>query len=289
MDRKPNTALGLAGVVGIWLTAGFALPLVNLFEDLSAAQLMVFRGFITAFIALVLLRGRIMRADKYTYMIAIILPFATLGLFQGIKYWGAGPTIIVITATPIVNFAIGYVSKRKTSRAAMFGLALLFGGVIMARWGGHFEWKGAGWTIFGTVANAVLYELLARAKSEPMTKCFWGSVGMGTLGVFASLGESWTAVQDFRVVSVVLLFVLVGGFLYWIANLLAFSNLGTTEASVLAQGETPAVVIGAYLILGENLTPLQWSGVVIALFGAGYLSYRLAKDAADENRSQTIG
>lgn len=290
MDRKQNTALGLAGVVGIWLTAGFALPLVNLFEDLSAAQLMVFRGYIVALFALALLRGHVVvGVDKYTYFLAATLPFATFGLFQGIKYWGAGPTIVVITATPLVNFAIGYATGRRVSRAAVLGLALLVAGVVMARWGGHFDLRGALWTAFGTVANGVLYEFLARTKSEKLKVCFWGSVGMGTFGVLASLHADWTSVSDFRVMSVVLLFVLVGGFLYWIANLVAFSNLQTIEASVLAQGETPAVIIGAVLILGERLTLVQWVGVAIALFGACYLSYRLAKEAKPTESSQTSG
>jgi drug/metabolite transporter (DMT)-like permease len=75
----------------------------------------------------------------------------------------------------------------------------------------------------------------------------------------------------------VLGFAFVGGFLYWIANLMAFENLPTTEASVLAQGETPAVILGASILLGEHLTLVQWVGVGIALYGAWYLSRWLAK------------
>jgi len=72
-------------------------------------------------------------------------------------------------------------------------------------------------------------------------------------------------------------FAFVGGFLYWIANLMAFENLPTTEASVLAQGETPAVILGANFMLGEHLTMLQWVGVAIALYGGWYLSRWLSK------------
>ena len=96
MNRK--TLLGLIGVLGIWLTAGLALPFVNVLDMFTPTQLMVFRGFITAGMALIGLRGVVGRVDKYTYLIALTLPFATLGLFEGIRCWGAGPTIIIITA-----------------------------------------------------------------------------------------------------------------------------------------------------------------------------------------------
>ena len=45
------------------------------------------------------LRGAIGRIDRYTYYTAVTLPFAMLGLFEGIRHWGAGPTIIIITVS----------------------------------------------------------------------------------------------------------------------------------------------------------------------------------------------
>ncbi len=70
-------------------------------------------------------------------------------------------------------------------------------------------------------------------------------------------------------------FAIVGGFLYFLANLVAFSNLPQVVAAVLVQGETPAVILMAKVLLGEQLNRLQWLGVLIALLGAGYLSYSL--------------
>jgi drug/metabolite transporter (DMT)-like permease len=125
--------------------------------------------------------------------------------------------------------------------------------------------------------NGILYELFARAKTNPLQKCFYGSTGMGALGLVLSAGSSWSAIAEPRLILVVLGFAFVGGFLYWIANLMAFENLPTTEASVLAQGETPAVILGASILLGEHLTLVQWVGVGIALYGAWYLSRWLAK------------
>lgn len=282
MHRK--TLLGLFGVLGIWLTAGLALPFVNVLNMFTPPQLMVFRGFLTAAMALIGLRGVIGRVDKYTYLIALTLPFATLGLFEGIRHWGAGPTIIIITATPLVNLVIGAFLGRRISPASIVGLVLVLGGVVIARWGGHFQWAGFAWTLFGTIMNGILYEFFARAKATSLQKCFYACMGMGTLGLVLSAGASWSAIAEPKLILLVLGFAFVGGFLYWIANLMAFENLPTTEASVLVQGETPAVILGASVLLGEHLTLVQWVGVGIALYGAWYLSRWLAKQAVQEKQ-----
>lgn len=280
MHRK--TLLGLFGAMGIWLTAGLALPFVNVLNMFTPPQLMVFRGFLTAAMAFIGLRGVIGRADKYTYLIALTLPLATLGLFQGIRHWGAGPTIIIITATPLVNIVIGAFLGRRISSVSIIGLSLILGGVMMARWGGKFQWSGFAWTLFSTIMNGILYEFFARAKATSLQKCFWACLGMGVLGLALSANASWTPITEPRVALLVLGFAFVGGFLYWIANLLAFQNLPTTEASVLAQGETPAVILGATILLGEQLTLIQWVGVAIALYGAWYLSRWLSKQMAQK-------
>jgi len=61
----------------------------------------------------------------------------------------------------------------------------------------------------------------------------------------------------------------------------AFDNLPTNEASILAQGETPAVIVGAYFILGEQLTLIQWFGVAVALCSA-YILTRALKNIKDD-------
>ena len=275
MNRK--TAVGLFGVLGIWITAGLALPFVNVLKMFTPQQLMVFRGFLTALMALIGLKGIIGRVDKYTYLIALTLPLATLGLFQGIRHWGAGPTIIIITATPLVNLVIATFLGRRISSAAVIGLVLVLGGVIMARWGGHFQWAGFLWTAFGTIMNGILYEWFARAKASSLQKCFWACTSMGVFGLLLSFNQSWSRIAEPKLILMLIGFAFVGGFLYWLSNLIVFENLPTLEASILAQGETPAVIIGASFMLKEHLAIIQWIGVAIALFGAWYLSRWLTK------------
>lgn len=237
-----NPLLGRVGIVGIWLTAGLALPFVNYLDVFAPTQLMVFRGFLTAAMAFIGLRGRIGKVDGWTWGIAVVLPLATLGLFEGIRHWGAGPTIIVITATPLVNMVVDLALGRHISRASVGGLCLLLVGIGAARWGGSFRWDGFLWSVFGTVANGVLYECFARAKSDWLQRCFLSCTGMGTLGLVMSIGEPWPTCS-WKLSLVIVGFAFVGGYLYWWANYIAFKNLPTTKAAVGAQGETPAVVI----------------------------------------------
>ena len=110
-------------------------------------------------------------------------------------------------------------------------------------------------------------------------------MGMGTLGLVFSFRTPLLSIMSPKLVVMLLAFAFVGGFLYWIANLLAFQNLPTAEASVLAQGETLAVIIGAYFILGESLTYVQSLGVGVSLFGAWYLSRWLADASKTEGKN----
>jgi hypothetical protein len=61
-----KTWLGLLGILGICGTAGLALPFVNVLTMFTPEQLMVVRGFLTAAIALIALRGTLGHVDKYT-------------------------------------------------------------------------------------------------------------------------------------------------------------------------------------------------------------------------------
>ncbi|MFA5927434.1 MAG: EamA family transporter [Patescibacteria group bacterium] len=287
MGRK--TSIGFLGVLGIWITAGLALPFVNVLDMFAPSQLMVFRGFMTAAMAFIGLRGIIGRVDKFTYLLALTLPFATLGLFEGIRQWGAGPAVIILATTPLVNLVIGIFLGRHTTSTSVVGFVLVLGGVVMARWGGQFHLAGFTWSVFGTVMNGITYEFFARARATSLQKCFCACMGMGVLGLALSTRTSWAPIAEPKLVLLILGFAFVGGFLYWIANLLAFENLPTIEASVLAQGETPAVIIGATFLCGEQLTLVQWIGVSIALYGAWHISHWLSKQPAEKQQTAQPG
>ncbi|NBS70720.1 hypothetical protein EBT31_17675, partial [bacterium] len=76
-------------------------------------------------------------------------------------------------------------------------------------------------------------------------------------------------------------FGITGGFAYYLANIVAFEKLKTEVASTLAMAETPAVIVGAWLMLGETLTFIQWIGVLIALGATAALSATEANQKSD--------
>lgn len=284
-EPKRNIALGLVGVLGIWITAGAALPFVNVLKVFTPEQLMVFRGLIPAFIVLLFYGRTVLTRDKFAVWIAFVLPFATLGLFEGIRHWGAGPTIIVVTTTPVLNILFGIFTGRRISLPCVAGLSLVLGGVCLACWHGQFQWTGFLWSVFGTIMNAILYELFAKTKAQSHQKFFWLSVGMGLLGLSLDLNDpntTWSAIAEPHNIWLLIGFAFVGGFLYWISNLITFKNLPTNEASVLAQGETPAVILGSYWILHEELSRIQMIGVAIALLGAVLLGKWLTEKPKPE-------
>lgn len=222
------------------------------------------------------MRGFVGRLDRYAWMLFLVLPMATLGLFMGVRTWGAGPTVVVLAATPAVNILIGLFLGRRISLGTIVGFSLVLEGVVLARWGGGFSLAGLAWSLLATIASAGIYELFSLTKSSAYEKCFVGSLGMGLVGLMFSLGQPWQAIGDPKNIMLLVAFSFVGGFLYWMANLVAFKNLPTNEASVLAQGETPVVIVSAMFLLGERMTLGQWFGVAIAITGAALITLTLS-------------
>ena len=80
--------LGLIGIGGIWITAGLALPLVNILHDWQPEELMVVRGFITMILTLACLRRLPAKPTKQVLLMGVCFALACLGLYKGIRTWG---------------------------------------------------------------------------------------------------------------------------------------------------------------------------------------------------------
>lgn len=281
MHRK-SIARGLLGVVGIWITAGLALPFVNVLRSFTPEQLMFIRGLMTAMFAILIVKGRVFPTNRYTILSGLGFAFGCLGLYHGIRELGPSMAIIIITTAPVVNFLIAWIRGRHVSLAAIASLTLMIGGVMFALhpWSSNttLTVRGVAWSIFGTISGALYYEALSKAKGDRLVRCFWQATIVSLVALFGTLiSKPEIIVPDFKTNLLLLAFALMGGFLYFLANIEAFDNLPTEIASVLAQGETPAVIIMAGVLIGEKLNLSQWLGVGVALFGAGYLSHWISK------------
>lgn len=80
-----NTKIGLLGVLGIWLTAAYGLPIINALTEYQAEQLMVARGVLTGFFAFIILRGVVGKPDKNALLLGLTFGLACLGLYKGVK------------------------------------------------------------------------------------------------------------------------------------------------------------------------------------------------------------
>lgn len=293
MNRK-KTLLGLAGIVGIWLTAGIALPFVNILRAFTSEQLMFARGSMTALLALILVRGKIFPVNRHAFLTGLAFAGGCLGLYHGIRELGASLTIVIITAAPVVNFAIAWYKGRPVSRTAIVSLVIILVGITVALqpWSAttRLTTLGIFWSCFGTISGALFFEALVKAQAgrqlsikEKFRLCFWQALVVGLVGLAGTLfSHTTTWVPNRANFTKILCFALIGGFLYFLSYIEAFAHLPIDAASVLAQGETPAVIIGAGFLLGERMSVSQWLGVALALYGTWYLAHWLQKKEKKE-------
>ncbi|TSC64966.1 MAG: hypothetical protein G01um101477_655 [Candidatus Doudnabacteria bacterium Gr01-1014_77] len=283
--HRNSLVKGLLGIFGVWLTSA-SLPMINsgMLKQFSPEELLTARGVLSAVLVLVILRGKVLVSDRGTYLMALFVSGAALGLYKGIRIWGAAPTIMVVTATPLVNFVIGKIRGRAIQRAEIPGTLMIMLGVltVLFKQGSSFSWLGLYWSIFGTIMNGIFYELIPLSKATQFQKTFWNCVA---IGVVAALVSGTNPAKLFMVTPAtglgLVLFALIGGFLYWWSNMIAFDkeNLPVQAASVLAQGETITVILVSMYLVGEqHLSMIQWFGVALALYGTWYLARALQQE-----------
>lgn len=270
--KTNGTTAGVLAALGISITAAIALPLVNIFKELTTPELMIVRGGVTAAIVLPLFWRHIAKPSKHIVLFSLLFAVATLALYAGIRTWGASPTLVVITATPVVNIAAKIWRGQKVEHRVYICLAFLIVGVSIALnpFQAAFNTFGLLLSVVATIIAGLAFEVLSTEKGvDPYNKSFWLAVitiGIGTLvsiacGRLPFNQEVWNVWRTLALIG----FGATGGFLYYLSNIVAFEKLKTEVASTLAMAETPAVIVGAWLMLGEKLTFVQWTGVLLAL------------------------
>lgn len=290
---KRSPFIGYIAAVCISLAASVGMPMVNIFPELVPGELMMVRGSVTALLVSFIILYRVQHEQRLNltrtekeripieslylpsiWMIGFSLLFstATVPFYYGIRAWGAGPSLVVLTGTPIVNIAAKIVWHRKPVALRVFvAMAFLTIGVIVALnpFGATFNTKGLAYSITATVLAGIAFEVLsARKGADPYNKNFWLGVVTVGIGIVATAAEGRvpfaTEVWEPQHSALLVCFGLTAGFLYYMAYIAAFENLDTEVASVIAMLETPVVIFGAWVILDETFGPMQAIGVAIA-------------------------
>lgn len=277
--KKNHRILGVLAALGISLTAAVGFPLVNVLDEFSTAELMIARGSVTAIFFALIFRNRITVPSRDTLFFSILFGLANLSLYQAIRTWGANPTIVILTLTPIVNFGFkSYRGDRIDTTAAVSLVFMLLGVVITLQpWNTAPNFWGYFWSLSGVVLAGTGFEVLSKTgKLDPFNRTLWLGVVIGVVGLSVHMVQGEIPFKEHAITQVLLVnligFGMVAGFLYLLSIVLTFDYLETEVASVLAMAETPAVIIGAQLLLGETMGMIEWGGVILALVAATALA-----------------
>lgn len=322
MSTGRSLLFGYFAAFGISIAACFGMPLVNVFTELHPGELMMVRGAVTVVLILPIIAYRIQSAIRKNrdavkiesrdppkkavplgplflptvWMVgfALIFSTATVPFYSAIREWGAGPSLVVLTATPTVNITAKLLWHKKSVAPRVFVcLLFLMLGVVIALnpFSATFNSLGLFYSVLATILVGIAFEVLGATKNvDPYSKSLW--LGLITIGiglvVTAATGRVpfaeavWTPQHT----ALLAFFGFTGGFLYYVFNIIAFERLPTEVASILAMLETPVVLIGARVILGEQFGPVQAVGVAIALVAT--LAFVRAENKAIKPANDTL-
>ena len=274
-----NTRDGLLGIFGIWITMAL-MPLAELMP-FNPYQLLVLRGLpavILLGLAAAIPRYRISMPDRNTMLFALFFVVASLGLFQGIKAWGASLSAVLLDMAVLVNFLFAAVRREKIGIAniALFATAIVGSFLALRGWDcGNINVSGLLWSMLALVANGLGIEYGSRAKQNNQTKAFWQSAALSILGLAFSGAHSWN-LGGFVVMALV--FGISTGLLNFLSAFVAFKNLKPTWTGTLVLGVTPSILIGSWFITGKVLGMDQILGVGVVICSVGYLGYLLKNE-----------
>lgn len=269
---------GVIAALMISVTAAIALPLVNVFDAMKIGELMIIRGGVSAVLIAVILFSHLARPSWRVLVFSILFSVATLFLYIAIRAWSPGPSLVVITLTPVVNIVAKLLRGKVVHRRVYLAMIGLLIGVMIALnpWQANFDLIGFVMSLLAMLLAGLGMEVLAGEKGvDPYNKSFWLAILTVCIGCLASVGDGqmpllaleWTSSNTLALVG----FGVVGGFLYYLANIIAVEELETEVATTLAMAETPAVIISSWFMLGDKLSLVQWVGVSIALAAAASL------------------
>ncbi len=291
--------VGIAATVAVWLTAAWSVPLVNEYRQFNPETLLIVRGVavMVAVLIFVFSGKGIWISDKSSVYAGICLAIASVTFFRGVNVWGANPTITVLTLTPVVNFVCTVVREKKFPWIAFASLVAVLGGVACALqpWKDPLHPQGLEWALCATLTAGMGFEFWGKTRATLSAKFFWYSF-FAIIFAYVTLkligGKFELLPPGMKVRTAVYVFVVIGGLggiTYIGASSVVLEKLPTVLASVLLQGETPAVIIGSAILVGIRPSGLQWFGIFCALVGIGYLIYKTDQLSKKEEKAKLLG
>ncbi|OMD37717.1 DMT family transporter [Paenibacillus odorifer] len=198
-----------------------------------------------------------------------------------LKYTSVASSTMIMALEPVfIMLGVYFLYKEKTAVSAILGLSIAIGGVVFIGWGdigiSADNLKGDLLSVGGTVAVAVHMLIGQRLVVRMPSYLYSLIVFLSAAGVFAIynliMGISFFNYPANEWGIFVLLAVVPTVFGHILFNwLLQYVSATTVSMNIL--GEPVGASILAYLLLGEQLTALQWAGGLLVMFGLGVYLY----------------
>lgn len=195
----------------------------------------------------------------------------------GLQHTTAPKAALIIATIPIAVTILGTIFLgERTGTASIMGISLSFVGIAVLVVGDpQFSW-GLGallgdLLIFGAVISAAVYIVCARdvgqnhsALEITSIQCIYGVIFFAPAFLWELPGMNWSAVSARAMGSLVYLtvFATIGAFLCY--NY-ALTKIAAFRASIFINCIPVVTALGAWVLLGEKLTPLQTAGGLLVL------------------------
>lgn len=212
---------------------------------------------------------------------------------DSLNYTSVASSTMIMALEPVFIMLGAYIFyKEKTAAAAMLGMAVAIGGVVLIGWGdigiSADNLKGDLLSIGGTAAVAV-HLLVGQKLVIRMPSYLYSLIVFVAAAVVFAVYNLLMGISFFHYPSkewgiFILLAVVPTVFGHILFNwLLQYVSATTVSMNIL--GEPVGASILAFLLLGEQLKALQWAGGLLVMLGLGVYLYTGRKKVAQAETS----
>lgn len=282
-NRSVLTYLALAGAVLFWGLSFVGTKIA--LETLPPFTLIFGRFSLASIFFLILLRRlgfpRFNRRDHVKVFLTALFEPGLYFVFEtiGLQHTSAAKTALIIATIPL---AVAVLSRtilgERTTWVSIVGIFVsLVGIAILITGDPSFEWDLSGplfgdLMVVGAVISAALYMIIARHLGERHTaleittlQIFWGALMFAPGFLWELPGIEWSAVSWASLASLIYL-TLFATITAFICYNYALTQAPASRAAIFINCIPVVTAFGAWIILGEFLTPVQMAGGLLVIF-----------------------
>lgn len=191
-------------------------------------------------------------------------------------------TAVLVYVFPLfVAFLEWIVFKQKPARGFWLAIPFVYTGVLVLVWGGNApleikDWRGVAYTLAAAVSFAIFLVVQVRVyapkgplRFDSVGYCSWCSLIIPFVVFPVVQGDirDYSFLWDRQVVLLFSGFAFFSTALPFVCFLVAVRLLGATTAAMLSTITPGLSVVLTSLLLGDTLTPFQYTGVFLMLMG----------------------